>query len=66
MFAKLVGADDAAHLLDLNDKAELKQILADGLLKPAQEGPKGPRFLVADIVVCKLAQAIAHVGVRFT
>lgn len=63
MFTKLVGADDAAHLLDLNDKAELKQILADGLLKPAQEGPKGPRFLVADIVVCKLAQAIAHVGV---
>ena len=64
MFTKLVRADDAAHLLDLNDKAELKQILADGLLKPAQEGPKGPRFLVADIVVCKLAQAIAHVGVE--
>jgi hypothetical protein len=63
MFTKLVSADDVALLLDLNDKAELKQILAEGLLKPSQKGPKGPRFLVADIVVCKLAQVIAHVGV---
>jgi hypothetical protein len=63
MFSKLVGADDAAHLLDLSDNAELQQILADGLLKASQEGPKGPQFLVADIVVCKLAQAISHVGV---
>ena len=63
MFSKLVGEADAVNLLDLKDTVELKQLLADGLLKPAQKVPKGPRFPVADIVFCKLAQVIAHVGV---
>ncbi|MGB6066502.1 MAG: hypothetical protein WBG50_16995 [Desulfomonilaceae bacterium] len=64
MFSKLVGATEALHLLDLADKAVLEQSVAEGLLKPAKEGPKGRKFLVADIVMFKLAQTISHVGVE--
>ena len=64
MFSKLVGATDALHLLDLPDKAALEQSVAEGLLKSAKKGSRGQKFLVADIVMFKLAQAIFHVGVE--
>ncbi len=64
MFSKLVRAEQALHLLDLPDKAQLEQSVAEGLLKPAKESSKGPWFLVADIVMFKLTQAISHVGVE--
>jgi hypothetical protein len=63
MFSKLIGTDDVMRLLGLNDKSELERMVAEELLKPSREGQKGPLFLVADIVMFRLAQVIAHVGV---
>lgn len=63
MFSKLVSAQDAAFLLDFQDGAPLDLAVVQGLLKAAQSGSKGNRYKISEIVMYKLAQTIAHVGV---
>jgi hypothetical protein len=62
MFSKLVSTQDAAYLLDIQDRAILDQAVEQGLLKHAQSGAKS-RYQISDIVMFKLAQTISHVGV---
>jgi hypothetical protein len=63
MLSRLVSSDDAAYILDMKGRAEIDEAVAIGAIKPAKEGPKGRRFLLADIILFKLAQAIEQVGV---
>jgi hypothetical protein len=64
MFSKLVSVQDAAYLLDIQDRAALDRAADEGLLKTAQSGAKGNRYQISEIVLYKLAQTITHVGVE--
>lgn len=64
MFSRLVSPEDAAYLLDLENPADLDKAVTNDLLKPAQIGPQGRRFRLADVVMCKLAQTIGNMGVE--
>ena len=63
MYSRLVSADDAAYLLDLNGAAEIFDAHTKGELQAAKKGPRGDRFLVGDIVMFKLAQVMRQLGV---
>lgn len=63
MLSRIVDAEQAAHLLDLADGAELDRAVAAGALKAVKKG-KGPaRFRLADIIVFRLAKLMGQVGV---
>jgi hypothetical protein len=61
MFSRQVSPEDAVFLLDAMSKAELDEAMAAGAVKPQTEAES---FLVADLVVVKLAQTIQGLGVE--
>jgi hypothetical protein len=64
MFRRIVTDEEAIYLLDMRSKDELDAAVAAGQLKVAEHGPHGREFVVADIVLCKLAHVIAGLGVE--
>lgn len=64
MFGKRVSASEAAYLLDLQSEEELEQAVDRGEIEASKADSKEGAFLVADIVICKLSQAIARLGVE--
>jgi hypothetical protein len=64
MFAKRVSADQAAYLLDLQSEEELEQALERGDIELSEAGSKDGAFLIGDIVMSKLSQVIAGLGVE--
>ena len=63
MFSRQVSPEDAVFLLDAKNAAELDQAVASGAVK-AKKGPEVEKFLVADLVMFKLAQTIQELGVE--
>jgi hypothetical protein len=63
MFGKRVSASDAVHLLDFRSEEELAQAVDRGEIEASKGDNEDDAFLIADIVVCKLSQAIASLGV---
>jgi hypothetical protein len=63
MFSKLVGLEDAVHILDVSDRSVLDEAIGFGQLKPAEKNNKNTMFRLGDIVMFKLTQVIEHTGV---
>ncbi len=64
MFTELIGANDAAYILDLQEPARILEAMDREEIKPAQVVPDGPLFAVADVVIMRLAEVIRHLGVE--
>lgn len=63
MFRKRVSAKDAAYLLDFQKEGELEQAVGRGDIEVSEADDKGDVFLIGDIVMYKLSQVIAGLGV---
>lgn len=63
MFSRLVNVERAARILDVPESSGLNDTLEKHDVQPAGAGPDGPRFVVADVVMLRLAQVIGDVGV---
>jgi hypothetical protein len=63
MFSRMVDVEEAARLLDLDDRAELDRAVAEGALEVGKKGKDGDRLRLSDVVVFKLAAEMRHVGV---
>lgn len=64
MFQQRVSGDEAVALLDLQGKEQLEQAVARGELKSANADPRSDDFLLADVVLFKLAQTLRGLGVE--
>jgi len=64
MLSRMVDAEQAAHLLDMHDGAELDRAVAEQAIEPVRKGKSGVRFRLADIIRFKLAKVIGRVGVE--
>ncbi|MFH1112826.1 MAG: hypothetical protein V1792_02800 [Pseudomonadota bacterium] len=63
MFTQLIGERDAAYILDLPEPARIREAVERAEIKPAEVGPDGSLFAVADVVMMRLAEVIRHLGV---
>jgi hypothetical protein len=63
MFTELISAKDAATILDLPETGPIHEAVARQEIRPAEAGPDGPRFVLADVVMLRLAEVIRNVGV---
>ncbi len=63
MHSRLVSLEDASYLLEMDGTQPLEAAVEVGIITPARIGPKGPRFLLGDILVFKLRQIISEQGV---
>ncbi len=63
MLSRRVSPEDAVDILDAKSKAELDEAVATGAVKP-QTAAEAEGFLVADLVIFKLAQTIRGLGVE--
>ncbi len=63
MFTQLISENDAAYILDLQETDRFREAVARREIEPVENGPDGPRFVVADVVMLRLAEVIREVGV---
>lgn len=63
MFQQYVSAEETVGLLDLQSRKQLDRAVERGELKAAETDPQGDTFLLADVVLFKLAQALRGLGV---
>ncbi len=63
MFSRLISAEQASQLLDLESSARLDEALANAGVKATKTRSKRGRYRVGDIVLYRLAEVIHHVGV---
>jgi hypothetical protein len=64
MFQRHVSGEEAVSLLDLRSREQLDQAVARGELKTAKTDAQSDTFLLADVVLFKLAQALRGLGVE--
>ena len=62
MRERLLTGEEAVRLLDLGGEAELDGLVACGRL--LLSGGAAPGFSVSELIICRLAQVIEHVGVE--
>jgi len=65
MLSKMVDAEQAADLLDLEDMAELDRAVAAGTLEAVKKGRNAARYRLSHIIVYRLAAVMGQVGVEF-
>jgi hypothetical protein len=63
MFTKLIGTKDVAFVLDLPEPGWIHEAVDRQEIKPAGTGSEGPLFVLAEVVMLRLAEVIRHLGV---